>query len=118
MIQYTHRIKKFCVARAVHKITPWSVVLEKLIVAERLKNYRLVWNLKFYAVFTTPRLVRGPVYDTRKLSWELPSLLPLGLSGRVNVIREGILLTVKKTLLQYTVIINDLSLLTYCEFLC
>jgi hypothetical protein len=39
----------------------------------------------------------------------------LGLSGRVKVARAGVLLTVKKTSSEKTVIINDLPLLTYCE---
>jgi hypothetical protein len=48
----------------------------------------------------------------------LLSLLPVGLSGCVNVARAGVLLTVEKTSVEYTVIINDLSLLTCCELLC
>jgi hypothetical protein len=43
-------------------------------------------------------------------------LLPLGLSGRVKVARAGVLLTVKKTSVEYTVIIISLSLIAMNYF--
>jgi hypothetical protein len=45
----------------------------------------------------TPHLFPDHFYFTRNLSWELPSLLPLGLSGGVKLARAAVLLTVKKT---------------------
>jgi hypothetical protein len=57
-------------------------------------------------------------YYTRKLSWELPFLFSLCLSGLAKFARVGVLLTDSKTSVDYTVIINDLPLLTYCEWLC
>lgn len=36
----------------------------------------------------------------------------------MKVAQAGVLLTVKKTSVQYTSFINDLTLLVYCELLC
>lgn len=51
--------------------------------------------------------------------WQLPSWLPLSMSGHIKVAEAAaILLTLKKTPVEYTIIINDLHLLTDCELLC
>jgi hypothetical protein len=54
----------------------------------------------------------------KRVSYLESCLLSLGLSDRVKVARTGGLLTVKKTSFEYTVITEDLPLLTYCELLC
>jgi hypothetical protein len=81
-----------------------------------------MWHKECSADYTFPilyvfvKIILMRRYCTHKLYWELPFHLPLHLSGCTKLAWACVLLTLMKTLVEYTVSINDLPVQTVNYF--
>jgi hypothetical protein len=90
-------------------ISPHSTTLLK---NHLLSAIRYRYNLHVQAISIHNLRYAMLWFCTRKLSWKLHSV-----SGRVRVARAGVVLTVKKTSVEYTVVISDILVSACCELL-